>query len=86
MSNIEIFNVTFHEGGVEITYCEERDVSDKVMQQRTIAVPVEMAGDALSEVLEELGEIVDTAQAYLLNQERRTSDLFARMKGHAEPR
>lgn len=82
MSDLAIYHATFHDGGVEIVYAEERDISDRVMQQRTIAVPLDVAGEDLMEALESLQQVVDNGQSYLINQERtKSKDLFTSMKG-----
>ena len=65
MSDITVYHVTFHEGGVEITYGEDYEQSDRVAQQRTIAIPLEVASVDINEALDSLQAVVDQGLVYL---------------------
>lgn len=59
MSDIQIYHVTFHDGGVEVVYSEDRDIGERVMVQRTIAIPMNIIHEEIIDLLDTLQEAVD---------------------------
>lgn len=83
MSDITLFHVTFHEGGVEVVYAEDWDNTDLVAQQHTIAIPHEIAGVDLQDAIESLQAVTDNGLSYLAEKSRmgRRGDLSSKLKG-----
>lgn len=57
----QIQSITFGERMVEISYMEEHEQSDTVMQVRTLAVVTSAVGDFYVELLDAARELLDAA-------------------------
>lgn len=63
MSGISVFNVGFHEQGIDVTYAEERDMDPggQVMVQRSIMIAGHLISEEILEMMELVQEAVDKA-------------------------
>lgn len=80
MSGISVFNVGFHEQGIDVVYQEERDAdpTGQIVVQRSIMIPAQLIQEEILELMDTIQEVVDKALIAKDNMTRRPSSSLRR--------